>query len=67
MKIATSAAGGPGSIVENSWQDVGASFERFCLTAGIVPLSDMLENNAVGRCDSRYGRAVGKGSASLAR
>ncbi len=59
-KITTSAAGGPGAIVENAWQDVGASFERFCLTAGIATLSGMLEEDAVGLCGSRYGRAVDK-------
>ena len=59
-KITTSAAGGPGAIVENAWQEVGASFERFCLTAGIATLSGMLEEDAVGLCGSRYGRAVDK-------
>ena len=59
-KITTSATGGPGAIVENAWQDVGASFERFCLTAGIATLSGMLEEDAVGLCGSRYGRAVDK-------
>ena len=35
-KITTSAAIGTGAIVEEAWQEVGASFERFCLTAGIA-------------------------------
>ena len=59
-KITRSAAGGPGAIVENAWQDVGASFERFCLTAGIATLSGMLEEDAVDLCGSRYGRGAGK-------
>ena len=59
-KITISAASGPGALVENAWQDVGASFERFCLTAGIATLSGMLEEDAVDLCGSRYGRAVGK-------
>ena len=29
----------PTAIVEEAWQEVGASFERFCLTAGIATLS----------------------------
>ena len=59
-KITISASSGPGALVENAWQDVGASFERFCLTAGIATLSGMLEEDAVRLCGSRYGRAVGK-------
>ena len=52
-EITTSAACGPGAIVENTWQDVGASFERFCLTAGIATVSGLLEEDAVGLCGSR--------------
>ena len=59
-KISTSAAIGTGAIVEEAWQEVGASFERFCLTAGIATLSSMLEEDAVRLCGSRYGRAAGK-------
>jgi hypothetical protein len=32
----TSAAVVPVAIAEEAWQEVGASFERFCLTAGIA-------------------------------
>lgn len=59
-KITTSAAIGAGAIVEEAWQEVGASFERFCLTAGIATLSGMLEEDTVRLCGSRYGRAAGK-------
>ena len=59
-KITTSAAIGAGAIVEEAWQDVGASFERFCLTAGIATLSGMLEEDKVRLCGSRYGRSAGK-------
>ena len=52
-KITISASSGPGALVENAWQDVGASFERFCLTAGIATLSGMLEEDAVRLCGSR--------------
>ena len=44
MKEATtSATVVPVAIVEGAWQEVGASFERFCLTAGIATLANMME------------------------
>jgi putative transposase len=47
MKEATtSAADVPVAIVEEAWQEVGTSFERFCLTAGIATLAQM----SVGAC-----------------
>jgi putative transposase len=36
------------------------SFERFCLTAGIATLAEMMENDAAGLCGVRYGRADSK-------
>src|SRR4249919_924257 len=56
----TSAAVVPAAIVEEAWQEVGASFERFCLTAGIATLSDMMEEDAARLCGPRYGRAEDK-------
>ena len=50
----------PPAIVEEAWQEVGASFERFCLTAGIATLTQMMEEDAVGLCGPRYGRSAGK-------
>ncbi len=44
------------ALVEEAWQDVGASFERFCLTAGIATLSSMLEADAAQLCGPRHGR-----------
>jgi len=35
-KFTTSTAIDPVAIVEEAWEDVGASFERFCLTSGIA-------------------------------
>src|SRR6266849_864240 len=61
MKEATtSAAIVPAAIVEAAWQEVGASFERFCLTAGIATLANMMEEDAARLCGPRYGRAEGK-------
>ena len=59
-KSTTTAAVVPAAIVENAWQEVSASFERFCLTAGIATLSTMMEEDAVHLCGPRYGRADSK-------
>ena len=59
-EFTTSAAVVPATIVEEAWQEVGASFERFCLTAGIATLSNMMEEDAARLCGPRYGRAEGK-------
>jgi hypothetical protein len=48
------------AIVEEAWREVGASFERFCLTAGIATLANMMEEDAARLCGPRYGRAEGK-------
>jgi putative transposase len=61
MTKSTTAAGVvPAAIVEEAWQQVGASFERFCLTAGIATLAGMMEGDAAGLCGVRYGRDDGK-------
>ena len=59
-KFTTSPAVVPAAIVEEAWQEVGASFERFCLTAGIATLASMMEEDAARLCGPRYGRADGK-------
>jgi transposase-like protein len=59
-KSTTSAAVVAATIVEDAWQEVGASFERFCLTAGITTLASMMEEDAAQLCGPRYGRADGK-------
>lgn len=59
-KSTTSAAVVPAAIVEDAWHEVGASFERFCLTAGIATLAGMMEEDATSLCGARYGRAAGK-------
>jgi len=43
--------------VKDAWQDVGASFERFCLTAGIATLSRMMTEGAERLCGPRHGRS----------
>ena len=59
-KSTTPAAVVPAAIVEDALQDVRASFERFCLTAGIATLTSMMEEDATGLCGPRYGRGGGK-------
>jgi putative transposase len=46
-KSTTLAAVVPAAIGEEAWQEVGASFARFCLTAGIALLTKMMEEDAV--------------------
>lgn len=61
MKKSTTSAGViPAAIVEEAWQQVGVSFERFCLTAGIATLARMMEEDADGLCGPRYGHGDGK-------
>jgi hypothetical protein len=45
----------PVAIVEEASQEVGASFERFCLTAGIATLATMMEEDAARHRDRRTG------------
>jgi len=59
-KSTTSTAVVAATILEDAWQEVGASFERFCLTAGITTLASMMEEDAARLCGPRYGRADGK-------
>lgn len=57
----TSSTAVPAGIVEEAWQGVEASFERFCLTAGIATLARMMEEDATVLCGPRYGRDETKG------
>jgi putative transposase len=47
-------------IVDEAWREVGASFERFCLNAGLATLARMMEEDARDLCGPRYGRSQGK-------
>jgi len=51
----------PTANLAEAWQEVAASFDRFCLTAGLATLSSMMEDDAVQLCGPRYGREDGKG------
>jgi hypothetical protein len=45
------------ALVEEAWQGVGASFERFCLMTGIATLSQMMTEDAERLCGPRHGRS----------
>lgn len=57
----TSSAIVPAELVEEAWQGVEASFEHFCLTAGIATLARMMEEDAAALCGPRYAHNEGKG------
>src|SRR5665213_2706533 len=44
------------ALVEEAFQEVGASFDRFCLTAGLATLQGMLEEDAARLCGPPHGR-----------
>jgi putative transposase len=51
----------PGASLAEAWQAVGASFEQFCLTAGMTALSEMMAEDAARFCGPRYGHKDGCG------
>jgi transposase-like protein len=55
-KSATSPAVGRSALVEEAVDEVRASFERLCLTAGLATLSGMMEEDAARLCGPRHGR-----------
>ena len=59
-KSNTPSAASRAAIVAEAWQDVGASFERFCLTAGICTLTEMLEQDTARLCGPRHARGPGR-------
>ena len=67
----TTMTSSPVPSLETAWQDVDSSFERFCLTAGIGAIEQMLGEDAQqlagvphsrggGRVGHRWGRTKGK-------
>lgn len=67
----TAPVAAPPAIVAEAWQQVGASFDRFCLASGVAALQTMMEQDATDLCGLRYvhkdgcnghrwGRAEGK-------
>ena len=50
----------PAPEVTQAWDQVSASFERFCLTAGLSALSQMMEQDATELCGPHHGHRDGK-------
>ena len=48
------------ALVTEAWDAVGASFERFCLTAGVTTLARMMEEDATALCGRRHERLDGR-------
>ena len=46
--------------LETAWQDVDSSFERFCLTAGIGAIEQMLRDDAERLAGARHSRGGGR-------
>ena len=46
MNATTISSIPPAASIETAWQDVRSSFERFCLTAGVAALEQMLHEDA---------------------
>jgi putative transposase len=56
----TAAAGLPQSPVGEAFEEMTASFERFCLAAGLEALGEMMEADAEALCGARHGRDAGR-------
>jgi hypothetical protein len=55
-RITTPAPPAATALVTDAWDAVGASFERFCLTAGVATLTRMMEEDATALCGQRHER-----------
>jgi transposase-like protein len=53
-KSSTAPVAAPPAIVAEAWQQVGASFDRFCLASGVAALQTMMEQDATRLCGPRY-------------
>jgi len=55
-RVITPAPQAATALVTDAWDAVGASFERFCLTAGVATLTRMMEEDATALCGQRHER-----------
>jgi hypothetical protein len=53
--------------LEEAWQDVNGSFERFCLTAGIEAMEQMLREDAERVTGARHSRGESAAASAGAR
>ena len=56
----TDSAVAPHVPVGKAWDEVSASFDRFCLAAGLEALGTMMERDAEEACGPRHGRGSGR-------
>src|SRR5258707_9710454 len=59
-KFSTNTTATPSGPVGKAFEEVSASFERFCLAAGVEMLSAMLEQDAEEVCWPRHARGEGR-------
>src|SRR5258706_14220844 len=59
-RFSTNTTATPSGPVGKAFEEVSASFERFCLAAGVETLSAMLEKDAEEGCGPRHARGVGR-------
>jgi len=55
--LALASRPGMATAVQDAWEAVGASFERFCLTAGVSSVMQMLGEDATDLAGDRYDRS----------
>jgi len=58
MRKDITPAGNVAAGIEVAWENVAISFERFCLTAGVATLAEMMERDAAELCGPRHGRTI---------
>jgi putative transposase len=59
-RLSTTTIAMPSGPVGKAFEEVSASFERFCLAAGVEALSTMLEQDAQEACGPRHTRGEGR-------
>src|SRR5437879_3106968 len=59
-RFSTMTSAVPSGPVGKAFEEVSASFERFCLAAGLETVSAMLEKDAEEVCGPRHARGKGR-------
>ena len=59
-RFSTTTTAMPSGPVGKAFEEVSASFDRFCLAAGVEALSTMLEQDAQEACGPRHARREGR-------
>src|SRR5260370_35655027 len=62
-RVSTTSIGLPPTdmgAVGKAWHEVSASFDRFCLAAGVDALGAMMEKDAEEVCGARHARSEGR-------